>query len=685
METARFLRLRDLFDRAMQLPASCQDAFLQRECSGDPQLLADARQLLAAHLAAVSRADVPAEEGRAVPESVPLPTLTLEHPDISPADARVVGPYRIRGQIGEGGMGTVYLAIRDDGTFRKSVALKILRKDHATTEFVERFQQERQVLANLDHGNIARILDGGQTPDGLPYYVMEYVDGTQLDNFCDDRKLDLAGRVSIFLQICRAVHYLHENLVVHRDLKPSNILVTSDGTVKLLDFGIAKQQIPAANIELTALQGRVMTPGYASPEQFSGSPVSKASDIYSLGVILYLLLTGSLPHSNPGAKLTTEPEAPSSKIRTDIQRTPETTSQLRRRIVGDLDQVVLMCLRRDPQNRYASAKDLGDDLERFLDGRPVAARKGPVAERLVRFVKRNRLAVAICALLIVLGVFGASQALEARGQSRRVLAREAEIARLARLLDVLDKRDSANLPASVRVEDVRQLREALGRDLPSAGHALIPQQRALLQRGMNYLEKVKPYAAGDPALAGEVAAAWKQVGVIYQQVDPNVASIAFNNATGVLSGTAAAESAQGPRHGQAPSAAPGSGAARLHGDPRRPEASQPGAVLQQDEPDQAASANRNVVDAAAYKEFKSSLDSVTAKSLVADDTIAELRRNAQRLGQVVHPDIETWYQRMKLALDAAKKAADGGDLHEANENLGTADANADRVLKEGGR
>ncbi len=671
METNRFLRLREIFDRAVRFPQAEQDAFLRRECGADVALLAEARELLAAHLAAASRPP----EGQAIPEDV----------------NRMIGPYRLRGQLGQGGMGTVFLALRDDGTFRKSVALKILRRDLATSDLLERFQQERQVLANLDHPNIARILDGGQTPDGLPYYVMEYVEGLPLDKFCDERQLDLQDRVKIFVQICDAVEYLHEHLVVHRDLKPSNILVTADSSVKLLDFGVARQQIAAANAELTAVQGRMLTPGYASPEQFSGSPVTKASDIYTLGVILYLLLTGSLPHADPADKLTTEPLAPSSKIREDLQRTPETTSQLRRRITGDLDYVVLMCLRRDPRNRYASASALAADLRSFLASRPVAARKGPVVERVSRFVKRNRVAVAVSALILSLGGFGAWQALDAQIQTRRAVAREAQI---AAILDSLEKQDASTLPEAARVDDVKKLRDALSQDLAGKNQDLKPPVRALLQRGVNYLDKVQPLAAGDPALANEVAAAWKQVGTIYQPVNPQLSVMAFDNAANVGKATGNAVSP-----GVNNNAAPGKPDLNSGRTPV-PQPETPLAAVRQSRapvftpvPDQQeppppirpVENPRPSPNPAALGEFKMRFASVSAKSQTADAVIASMRDNARKLGHVLSPNIETMYTRMKLALDAATKAADEGDLESANDNVNIANVTADRLLKEGGR
>ena len=678
METKRFLILRELFDRAMSLPAAEQDAFLETECAGDLTLLAEARELCSAHRAAVSGVQAPA-------------------PDSEYAN-RVIGPYRLRSQLGQGGMGTVFLALRDNGTFRKSVAVKILRRDQATAELFERFQQERQVLANLDHANIARILDGGQTADGLPYYVMEYVEGLPLDKFCDQRQLDLEGRVKLFVQVCDAVHYLHEHLVVHRDLKPSNILVTAEGTVKLLDFGIAKQQIPAANAELTAVQGRMMTPGYASPEQFSGAPITKASDIYTLGVILYLLLTGSLPHPDPGDKLTTEPSAPSAKIREDLQRTPETTSQLRRRIVGDLDHVVLMCLRRDPRNRYASAGELGMDLRSFLDSRPVAARKGPAAERITRFVKRNRLAVAACALMALLAGFGAWQALEAQIQSRRAVARDVEI---ARLLDSLDKRDASSLPAATRVEDVRKLREAMRHDLAGDGRPLTIQRHALLDRGMQYLDKVKPFASKDSVLAGELAGAYKQAGTIYQPAYPRMALTAYGSAALILTTAFSGQPDKSPYQtdwafvserirtlgGAIPAPSQTVPAEPLKGEARTlaGNISPPPPVMRQSDTPSTGEAPAVAVRPPTVPEnLKERMDSVAAKSAAAETAYNSLSQGAQKLGQIVHPDITSNYLRMKRAIDSARREVDSGDFDAAKENLDIAEAFANRVMKAGG-
>jgi serine/threonine protein kinase len=679
METARFLKLREIFDAAVALPEAERDRFLERECRADPELRGEVCELLEAHRQGASRADAPTEP---------------------PLDG-MIGPYRLRGQIGEGGMGTVFLAIRADGAFRKSVALKLLRNDHATPDLVERFQQERQVLANLDHANIARILDGGQTPQGLPFYVMEYVEGLPLDRFCDQRKLDLHGRVEVFLQVCDAVDYLHEHLVVHRDLKPSNILVTGEGRVKLLDFGIAKQQIPAANSELTAVQGKMMTPGYASPEQFSGAPITSSSDIYSLGVILYLLLTGTLPHADPSEKLTREPAPPSSKVREDIQRMTETTAELRRRLTGDLDHVVLMCLRRDPRARYASAKELADDLRSFLHSRPVVARRGPIAERLARFVKRNRIAVAVATLILTLSVFGAWQGLEAQIQTRRAVAREAEI---TRLLDSIDKKGGAGESAAVRVDDVRKLRTAIERDMSPGEGELTPQRRALLQRGMKYLDKVKPLAAQDPALAGEVAGAYKQVGTIYKPISPGIALLAYSNAAAVLSSAFNGRVDKGPYSsewvflsgqirslgGEVPPGEPPPVEPVQSPHPQTiPRSQRVPLVARATEPEpEVSSAQAPVaarpVTSREYEQLSPRIDSVEALAKSAEATYFDLQRLAEGQGQALHPETTNIYNRMRLALDSADRQARCGEIEMAKGYLDIAEVYAKRLLKQVG-
>ena len=298
--------LNQLLGYTAQLPVEQREAYVRQSCTGRDDLVDIALQML--------------KTGQS-------PTKTM-----APArSSQMIGPYRVLRELGKGGMGVVYLAVRDDGAFRKNVAIKLLRGDAVSPEFIERFRNERQVLANFDHPNIARILDGGDTTDGMPFYVMEYVEGRPIDKYCDEDKLSLNDRLKLFQKLCGSLQYLHQNQVIHRDLKPGNILVSNEGVVKLLDFGIAKQLGPAS-MELTTAEGTPLTPAYASPEQFTGRADAR-SDIYTLGVILYLMITGKLPDQG-----TSKP--PSESVREDVTRTQETTKQLKKRIMGDLDVVV---------------------------------------------------------------------------------------------------------------------------------------------------------------------------------------------------------------------------------------------------------------------------------------------------------------------------------------------------------
>ena len=385
MDAEQRERLRAIYEAARAVPESDREAFVRQACAGDAQLAEQATALLRA-------------VGHPSPEAQTAETAPA--PAAAPPGPLRIGPYRILHELGRGGMGVVFLAVRDDGAFRKNVALKLLNADNVPPMFVERFRQERQVLAGLEHPNIARILDGGDAPNGAPYYVMEFVEGMPLDRYCDEKRLSLGERIRVFQQVCHAVHYLHENLIIHRDLKPGNIMVAAGPTVKLLDFGIAKLTGPIQS-DVTSPQYRFLTPGYASPEQFLGENCTKASDIYSLGVILYLLLTGKLPGPHD---LTT----PSTSIREDLQRTPETVNQLRSRIRGDLDHIVLKAMQRNPDHRYASAAELAADLNRYLEGRPVIARQTPPHELLWKAIRRNRAAAAGVALLVLAAGGGAA-------------------------------------------------------------------------------------------------------------------------------------------------------------------------------------------------------------------------------------------------------------------------------------
>jgi serine/threonine protein kinase len=320
-------------------------------------------------------------------------------------------------------MGSVYLAERVDGAYRKQVAIKLVRPGANSGEILERFRRERQILASLDHPNIARLIDGGSTEEGLPYFVMEYVEGLPIHRWADEHKHNVTQRLELFRSVCDAVRYAHQHLVVHRDLKPGNILVTNDGTVKLLDFGIAKVVEPeqAGGLPETATMAMPMTPEYASPEQIKGEAITTLTDVYSLGVVLYELLTGHRPyhlmraalHEIARVILDQEPARPSDVVTTaesvPESITPETASEvregdaqrLRKRLQGDLDCILLTALRKEPARRYSSVESFSDDLRRHLESRPVSAREDSVWYRVSRFVHRHSLAVAAGVLIAV--------------------------------------------------------------------------------------------------------------------------------------------------------------------------------------------------------------------------------------------------------------------------------------------
>jgi serine/threonine protein kinase/tetratricopeptide (TPR) repeat protein len=339
-----------------------------------------------------------------------------------------LGPYRLVELIGRGGMGEVYQAERADDHYHARVAIKLVRVDHDASQVAWRFRSERQILAQLEHPNIARLIDGGATEEGVPYLVMELVKGQPIDVYCEQRQLTIEQRVRLFLQVCSAVSFAHQRLVVHRDLKPGNILVTSDGTVKLLDFGIAKllETEPSTQLqgamEMTATHVRVMTLEYASPEQVRGDPITTASDVYSLGVVLYRLLTGRSPYrvGNPAERAVeilsdSAPSRPSTAVDDTLVRTspadsrshtPISRKRVKRALRGDLDNVLLMALRKEPERRYPSVEQFAQDLRNYLDGLPVRARGDSLRYRAAKFMSRHRYAVAAASLAVIALVAG---------------------------------------------------------------------------------------------------------------------------------------------------------------------------------------------------------------------------------------------------------------------------------------
>jgi eukaryotic-like serine/threonine-protein kinase len=415
----RWERLQELYFRISALPESEQPAALESSCGDDPGLRGQLAGLLGL---TAPTGDVGGLPPRVVPTGfLAEPALGLNIAAAAP-DARqqedlvgqMLGVYRIERLIARGGMGEVYAAVRDDGQMHYRVAVKVVKRGLDTADVLRRFRAERQTLANLNHPNIARLLDGGATPDGRPYLVLEYVEGERIDEYCRKAGLNTIQRLRLFMDVCSAVHYAHQNLVVHRDIKPGNIMVMHDphesdasrGTVKLLDFGIARLLEPdgsgAALMTLTRIEDRRLTPEYASPEQFEGLSVTTATDIYSLGVVLYEMLTGTGPYEL--TTRTTEamrrivcrqaPVPPSvavGRIGRQERGDREATRRLRRTLKRDLDNIVLMALRKEPHRRYATVEQFARDVDRFLRGLPVMARKDTFAYRAGKFVTRNAL------------------------------------------------------------------------------------------------------------------------------------------------------------------------------------------------------------------------------------------------------------------------------------------------------
>ena len=443
MTTEQWRKVRDLFEAALALEPSARAGFLASKGNGDDQVCAQAAQMLSDHGEAADFLEKPLGINAS---AVLLADQSLQ------AIGRMIGPYRIVREVGRGGMSAVYLAERNDDAYRRRVAVKLVWPALMTGEIESRFRQERRILARLDHPNIARLLDGGVTEDGCQYVVMEYVEGRPITEYCDDRKLSIIERLSLFQQICAAVQYAHDNLIVHRDLKPSNILVANDGTVKLLDFGIAKLLDPAllgiedAPPSRTGLQA--MTPEYASPEQARGESITTASDVYSLGVVLYELLTGQRPY-----QLKSREPHEAAQVISEEEPLPPSAVANAARLRGDLDNIVMKALRKEPARRYRSANDFSEDIARHLNGKPVAARKGTLTYRASRFVRRHKAVVAAAglSLLAFLGAFAyfVWQANVAEAQARRQL----------RLLYAADMRQAGQDLMDRNLERARELVE----------------------------------------------------------------------------------------------------------------------------------------------------------------------------------------------------------------------------------
>ena len=434
----RWQQVKQLLDEALERPSDKRRAFVEEVCAGDELLRREVESFL--------------EEEQQAGEFLVRPVFSLTgDEDREPGTGQRIGPYLLIRRLGSGGMGTVYLAERADGELEQKVAIKLLKRGMDTDEIVRRFHAERQILADLSHTYVARFLDAGTSEDGLPYFVMEYVAGVSITDYCDAHVLSVADRLELFRKVCSAVGFAHQNLVVHRDLKPANILVTAEGTPKLLDFGIAKLLDEPHSFTTVSASGiGPMTPHCASPEQVRGGLITTATDVYALGVLLYELLTGHCPYRLDKR----HPDQVARAVCEEIPPKPSTAvspKSLRRQLTGDLDNIVLKAIRKEPQRRFSSAEQLSEDLRRHLEGRPVHSRSDTLFYRTGKFVRRNRFQVA-AAVIMTLSLLGFATVLAfQRSQVLRERDRAEEVTEfLVDFLSTSDPRRSKGASRTVR-------------------------------------------------------------------------------------------------------------------------------------------------------------------------------------------------------------------------------------------
>lgn len=507
----RWKLLKEIFSNALELENDEQKDYLRRTCADDPSLLHDVVALLDAY-------DASGVIDRSMDQLKVSVISQLKNQNII---GKQIGSYRIIEETGHGGMGDVYLAERADGVFQQKVALKMLRAGFLFDEQLLRFQSERRILASLNHDNIARLYDGGVSSDGQPWFVMEYVKGKPIDEYCNSRNFSLEERLKLFLEVCDAVQYAHRNLIAHRDLKPGNILVTDEGKVKLLDFGIAKLLEPeeGSEAELPATQTGLLplTPSYASPEQMRRQTITTSSDIYQLGVVLYELLTGVRPYDLKGKTpgdmertvCETEPRRPSIALATKGDSTihlnkedaksrgikpvkSESIGQFRKKLRGDLDTIVLKTLNKEPQRRYPSTGQLAEDIRAYLAGRPVSAHPDSWVYRTGKFMRRHKWGVAATLVLaLILSVYAITITWYSHKTLIALEEAERERAKSGQVVDFLLAMFEANDPA-----------EARGATITA---------RELLERGVGQAEAL----SHQPAVQGQM---YSVAGLVYQRL-----------------------------------------------------------------------------------------------------------------------------------------------------------------------
>lgn len=500
MQAERWARVKDIFAAALERTPAERDAFIVRECAGDEALFAEVSSLLVAHDTAGDFIDAPAAEvANVVAAKAPKDWI-----------GRRLGPYRIVAEAGRGGMSQVFKAARDDEQYDKQVAIKLLKPGLDTESVLRRFKAERQILAQLSHPNIAHLLDGGATEDGEPYLVMEYIEGKPIDVYCDEAKLSINERLDLFRELCSAVHYVHQHLMVHGDIKGGNVLVTSQGTVKLLDFGIAKllsgdSETPRTESRATTFMA--LTPEYASPEQVCGEPMTTASDVYSSGVLLYRLLSGELPYRTAGSSSWTLAkaicEADVMPPSATAQRAGGNHARFAKTLHGDLDNIILKALKKAPEERYTSAEHLAEDLRRYLRGFPVLAHADTTGYRVRKFAQRHKSATVAAALFVIALTTGIVtttwQALEAKRARER---------------------------AERHFNAVRELSAVYLADVYSAVAKLpggTAARKLLVENSIKYLASLEHESRDSPELQRDLAMAYERLGDV--QGDFNSAAV----------------------------------------------------------------------------------------------------------------------------------------------------------------
>ena len=519
MTVERQQQVRALFDAALDQPAHLRSEFLAHACDGDQQLLVTVEKLLRAHERSAGILDTPIHDRR-------------DTPPVERAPGTFIGAYKILQELPGGGMGVVYQAIRADEVFQRICAVKVIRAELSNSWMLERFRKERQILAQLDHVHIARIVDGGSTSDELPYFVMDYVDGPSIDRYCRQQKLNNRDRLRLFQQACMAVHYAHHKGVIHGDLKPPNILVGNDGVVKLVDFGIAT--VVASSQDKTEKDAMpLMTPGYASPEQLRSDPLTAASDVYSLGVILYELLSGARPFVTEGrsrsevlnAIATVNPAPPSAAAKTSSDALAQTASA--DALKGDLDWVILKAVHRDPAERYQTAAEFSDDLTRYLQKRPVAAAKKGIFYKGTKLVFRHQRAAIAAWVIAILFAALAWQGWELRERYQQSMRFQDQIKQLqAQQVESLrELKSRVTTPAegtAPRHIDMKQLQRKQLNETRKLANAyrtsfsesvrlwpgMTPTRRNLLDQADQYLRQAEPLVSEDPASPEDLATAW---------------------------------------------------------------------------------------------------------------------------------------------------------------------------------